>query len=863
VRTPWSLERPDARLDDAERGSHVVGRRLIYGPMTGMCALVVAAELVRRPASLVTGVAALFLVVFGLAHRRADGRYRNELAAVVLLGLDVTMVWLSFLYQSVGLALHHLMILILSYALIERDHVVKRGLVVATTVVALGVEPLIVAQPQVGEYGLSLGGRLVIAFTQAGVAITATVVMEWFTRTRTSMVVRAQEASLAKSEFLSNMSHEIRTPMNGVMGMLGLLRETPMTDVQRDYVDTATGSSEALLGVINDILDLSRVEAGQLVLHPVALDLRAMLEDLLDGLDPLTGRSGIALMLDFPPSVPHRVVADEARLRQVMTNLLGNALKFTERGHVLVRVRPEPGADPPRFSIDVEDTGPGVAPSEQSQIFQKFHQVDGSTTRAHTGTGLGLAITEQLVELMGGAVSLRSELGEGSVFTVSLPMTPDDAATSSLVSISDAARLDGLRALVVSALPAHRSILADGLGHWGVRVEGAGSAAEARAALEGAEQRGVAFDLLVLDHHRPTVDGPALARTLGAAAGRPRVVVLASRRDEASIDGAGAGRIHGLVTKPIHLGDLRSVLVRAWEQRDQPGPSRAIRGASRVRRGIDPTLLRAQRKRARALVVDDNPINLKVACRTLEKLGCAVVMAGDGSEAIARVTEHALDIVFMDIQMPVMDGFEATRSIRSAETTGHLPIVAMTAHAMSGYRELCLQAGMDDYITKPLRMSEIARILGRFCGDATRDPDAPADALHPSVSGLMASVVAEPFEEVTVLGRLDAPILDASQLQDVSDGDPGMQRSLFGMLFESGDRNVGEAERALGDGDEQLARRAIHSLKGAASTMGAARLAQACARAEQLRPSQLSAGVRAIRAELDGLRSASTASTAT
>ncbi len=854
--SPWSISSPEVQSEPWERRTHATGRRYIYGPLVGLCLLFTVLNVIAGvwPSALVSAV---FTGVAGVGYRFSDSPYRNELGLAVLVGLELGILGLTLYFDSSGAGVQYVCMIVLSFVLIEREHARKRWIALLLGIGLLGLEPLLLSS--IG-YAATVSGKINVAIGQMAAGCVALLVLRWFTRTRNAMVVRANQASVAKSEFLSNMSHEIRTPMNGVMGMLGLLRETSMTDVQRDYVDTASSSSEALLGLINDILDLSRVEAGQLVLHRAPLDLRTMLEDLLDGLSPLTARKGIELMLDYPSEVPHRVVGDETRLRQVMTNLLGNALKFTERGHVLVRVRYDGDAQTPGFRVEVEDTGPGIPPGEQAQIFQKFHQVDGSTTRSHTGTGLGLAITAQLVEQMGGSLSLRSELGRGSVFMAELPLEYADEPISSITSLTDGDDLANLRALVVSDLEVYRTILAQQLGHWGIRVTHAERTEEALQMIADAQERATPFELVVVDHRRPNSDGRELARALRTSTSMlPRLMMLTSPSEEPSIERMQRNRIHGHLTKPVHMDDLQSILSRVWRQREEPGALPATRQGGRPRVGVDPAILRAQRKRARVLVVDDNPINLKVASRTLEKLGCAVSMVGNGAEAVEWVAQHELDVVFMDIQMPVMDGFEATRAIRAKETTGRLPIVAMTAHAMAGYRELCLQAGMDAYITKPLRMADIARALSRWSGEPARDPDASMvdGSIDPSTSAVMLTAINEQSAPVSVLGRLDAPLLDLLQLQEVTDGDPEMQRSLFSMLFETGAKNLGRADTALGDGDEQEARRAVHSLKGAAATLGASRLAQACKAAEELRPTQLADGLDGIRAELEALRIAS------
>jgi two-component system, sensor histidine kinase and response regulator len=819
-----------------ERNAHKGARRLIYGMIAAFC--VGTAPLHYLGGSAIVSILALTMTVpILVGYRLADAEHRNGIALGILLLCNVGLIVGALALHST-VAVHYLLVICMSFVLIERERFLLQAIAVGSSVLLLGVEPLLIAPP---SQPLALTLSTSIPFMVSGTGVV--VMMVWFIRTRHAMVDLADRANVAKSEFLANMSHEIRTPMNGVMGMLGLLRDTPMSEMQRDYVDTALTSSHALLTLIDDILDLSRVEAGRLELELLPLDLRAALEDVLDAAAPLAAKDGLELMLRYPSDVPNHVLADPARLRQVMTNLIGNAVKFTERGHVLVTVSHEASVDPPCFMIEVEDTGPGIPDDQQGFVFDKFYQGDGSATRAYAGTGLGLAITAQLVERMGGKIALRSEVGHGSVFTVwlPLPVRPDER-TARLPR----GELQGLRVLVVDDHPINRRILDEQLTRWGMQVRCAEGAAEALQLAQQAEQDQAPFQLALVDYQMPRVDGVQLATTLRSTLGStPQLVLLTSLSRELSAQSIASAGFHGYLVKPLHMEDLRVMLTLVWAQRGSQVPRLITRQVAHDQQSLDAPVL--AETHARVLVVDDNPINLKVASRNLEKLGCEVHTATDGREAVTLLQELEVDVVFMDVQMPVMDGFEATRVIREREaaTGARVPIVAMTAHAMAGYRERCMEADMDAYITKPLRLTEMARVLSRWTGDATNREASPAG--KPARGPAPRDVLGEP----------DAPVLDRAQLEDAGDGDPQTQRELIDMLLESGATSLDQAVEALSQGDEQEVRRAIHSLKGAAATVGAMRLAQACRHVESLRLEQTADGLEAVRVQLAALRAAS------
>ncbi|MBV9015326.1 MAG: response regulator [Alphaproteobacteria bacterium] len=623
-------------------------------------------------------------------------------------------------------------------------------------------------------------------------------------------MLEAKASDDAKTKFLANMSHELRTPVNGVLGMLELVRHTEPGPRQQHYLETARRSAETLLAIINGILDISKIESGKIELEQSPFDLRDLVEDVIETFGDAAYGKGLDLACFVPASLPTALIGDAARLRQILTNLIGNAVKFTENGQIGIRVDAvEADAASAMLAFEVSDTGIGIPADKQRHIFDAFAQADSSTTRRYGGTGLGLSIAKQLCEMMGGAIGLTSEPGKGATFRFTARFAQQrERAQSADIGIAPR------RALVAMTHTLNRQSLNDHLSHWGIPARVVENGAAVLAELRGAAIRGLPFQLAIVDSSLPDASGGDLVRSIKADPANADlhliILGLPDRQSEMIRDNAV-----GYLAKPVRQSALRAHLLAPSGQRLPSASSGLFMPPPEAAAG------------ARVLLVEDNPVNLEVGVGILEGFGCKVDTATNGVEALGRYANGKYGLIFMDCQMPEMDGFKATAEIRKQEAGSgrRTPIVALTASAIEGDREQCLASGMDDYVPKPFTAEQMRTALTSWLERAG------------------ASNTQSKYEHLSLVSQVDAPALrnqpiDEAVLDRLSqlqrEGRPDIVNRVITLFIEDAPGLLKELEEGAARGDMARLRHACHALKASSANVGALPLSTDCEELEAL-----------------------------
>ena len=668
----------------------------------------------------------------------------------------------------------------------------------------------------------------------------------------------AEAASRAKSAFLATMSHEIRTPMNGVLGMTEMLLGTPLSETQRNYTRLVKRSGEHLLVIINDILDFSKIEAGKLSVEYIHFNLWDLLDDINTVYAPQAQAKAIALDFDIANDIPVAICGDPNRLRQVIANLLGNALKFTEHGQILAKVQvAREDAQAVTLRFEVQDTGIGISRDARGRIFEAFSQADNSTTRKYGGTGLGLAISKQLVELMGGRIGVENALTQGSIFwfTVSFDKrrVDPDAPGAALP------KMEGLRVLIVDEQHTSRVALERQLAAWQVACEGAACAVQASECLAAAARAGTPYDVIIVDMELARTSGLSLAAAIKAdpATRAARILLVSDDRLAADpVQRRAAGVAYQLI-KPVRAGDLVECLATRTRAAPAatlaPAPARAPATPSTPARG----------RRSRVLLAEDNPVNVEVATAMLASLGLDVACARNGAEALQAVRGGHYDVLLMDCQMPVLDGFAATAEIRRDEQHADtrrpaLPIIAITANALQGDREACLAAGMDDYLSKPFTQQQLGAMIGRWIAlplpasvhhddeaSIAPAPALPAAPAAPRAPAFMAGLVQPPPVAV-----INTTALAHIRALNKERGD-ALVHKVIAAYVDDTPQHLCTLRHAIASIDAGVLRKAAHSLKSSSANVGADALAALCKEMEQLGRTDTTVGAAGLLTDME------------